>query len=226
MARAPERLPHGLELSTFRSYVAGRGCPFAEVSTTFAAGRCTVIKAPSGAGKTTLLRGVAGLIPHDGQVLWAGQSMGAAPPARWRAQVCYQPQRPVLYEGSILENLTRPFLYRVRQGAVPANLQDKAQDLLEKLDLKVALDQPALSLSEGERQRLCLVRTLLTDPPVWLLDEPTSALDEARARRVGELLESRAREGACLLVVTHDLRWLNQDTPVFELRPKETSDDL
>lgn len=213
----------GLELASFTSHVPSRGCPFEPVTARFARGTCTAIKAPSGGGKTTLLRGLAGLIPHEGEARWGDHVLGGCGPAEWRAMVSYQPQRPVVYEGSVRENLERPFRYHVRQKAVPADLADRAKAWLARVDLKVDLDQSALALSEGERQRLCLVRTLLTEPPVWLLDEPTSALDEVRARQVGELLAERVRDGGCLLVVTHDLRWLKADTPVFELQAKEAS---
>ena len=102
----------------------------------------------------------------------------------------------------MLENVLRPFRYRAVVGEPD---QGRARAWLERLGLDSARQgQPAAELSEGQRQRMCLVRSLLVDPDVLLLDEPASALDLESAGAVFELIRDRVRDGAAALLVTHD----------------------
>jgi putative ABC transport system ATP-binding protein len=66
------------------------------------------------------------------------------------------------------------------------------------------LDAPVAQLSTGEKQRLSLVRALLSNPPVLLLDEPTGSLDEDSVTQVEALLQERIAAGTSILLVTHN----------------------
>ena len=70
--------------------------------------------------------------------------------------------------------------------------------------MKDRLHAPALRLSVGQQQRLCLARTLAVDPEVILMDEPTSALDPASAEAIEELI-LRLKQRHAIVLVTHNL---------------------
>lgn len=162
------------------------------------------IVGPSGCGKTTLLRSIVGLIdPMGGRVTVDGESPEGLGWPEFRRRVMLVPQRSVVWDGSVCDNLLRP---RGFHAVKREYLRDDAQKMLAEVGLADKLDTMATTLSEGEKQRVCLVRALLTGPDMVLLDEPTAALDDASVRWVEALLrqEMNGRDGAGVLMATHD----------------------
>jgi len=160
---------------------------------------------PSGSGKSTLLRAIAGLQdPVAGEIRFEGRAPEALGWPAYRRRVVLVDQRPVLFDQSVRSNLQRPFAYRSAQGAHFS--REAASGLLAAFGLGAErLEQEARSLSEGERQRVCLVRALLVGPRILLLDEPTSALDPEAVERVeAALVREAKRRGMAAVVVTHD----------------------
>jgi putative ABC transport system ATP-binding protein len=106
-------------------------------------------------------------------------------------------QRPALFAGSVRDNLC---------VAEPSGTDDVFATALERARLdRRFLDREGDSLSGGEAQRVCLARTLVTEPEVLLMDEPSSALDPTATRGLEELGRSLADGGMPILWVTHDL---------------------
>ena len=183
-------------------------------------GELVALTGPSGCGKTTLLRSIAHLIdPIEGEVVLEGEPVESLPWPAFRRRVILVGQRPTLLPGTVLENLQRPFSYRSVERSYS---EKRARELLERVGLSPQrLSQASDSLSEGQQQRVSLVRALLLEPPVLLLDEPTSALDRDAVERVENLVREeidRLRHAA--LIVTHDLdqaqRWCDR---VVDLAP-------
>lgn len=184
------------------------------VGLTLKQGEITAVIGPSGSGKTTLLRSLALLIePAGGELRLRGQSAAELGWTCWRRKVVYLAQRPVVLGGSVADNLARPFSFR-SAGAVRFALARARQGLAELGLPPRYLDSEARSLSEGERQRVCLLRALLVEPEVLLLDEPTSALDPEAQQRAELMLRAHLEERAgAALMVTHDPAQADRLTP-------------
>jgi putative ABC transport system ATP-binding protein len=169
-------------------------------------GECLGISGPSGCGKSLLMRAIAGLLPiQQGEVYLHGKSQKDWLMPTFRTQVMYLPQRAVLLEGSVEENLRLPFGLGVFRGK-SFDVQ-QAQTLIQALGRRQDfLAQTASSLSGGEGQLLALIRALLVQPTILLLDEPTSALDPQTTVQVEALVQAWLQgdsERACCWV-SHD----------------------
>ncbi len=170
-------------------------------------GHITAIVGPSGAGKSALIRLINRLEdPVSGVIYLHGTAIASIDPLLLRRQVAMVLQKPFMFEGTVLENLQRPYLYR--QEPPPAIDSSAITDILGLVRLDIGLiDRDARTLSLGEQQRVNLARALITSPRVLLLDEPTSALDRPTADRLAATLKDicRSRDLAVILV-SHDLR--------------------
>ncbi|MGW1246223.1 ATP-binding cassette domain-containing protein [Streptomyces sp. NPDC002535] len=180
------------------------------VSFELAAGSTTGLCGPSGAGKSTVLRALVDLLPHglrrQGEVEVLGRPVRFGKgDADLRSTVVLVPQTPVVFGGSILDNALFGLRHLVR--ASRTELRDRVEQALREAGLwgevSDRLDTPAQTLSNGQRQRLCLARALALEPAALLLDEPTSALDE-RSRDTVEESVAALRGNRTVLLVSHD----------------------
>ncbi|WP_224957002.1 ABC transporter ATP-binding protein [Geomonas subterranea] len=177
------------------------------VSFSAKAGEITAIIGPSGGGKSTLIRLINRLTePSQGRISVGGTDISTMDPLELRRQVALVPQKPFMFEGTVLDNLQIPFRYR-HETPPAAQSSEVAEVLaLARLDREL-LERDARSLSLGQQQRVGVARALITKPRVLLLDEPTSALD----RRTSDALAATLREichgkNLTMIMVTHDLR--------------------
>lgn len=157
----------------------------------------TAVVGPSGAGKSTLLRLCNRLeVATSGRVLFGGEDVAGLDPLRLRRRVGMVFQTPALFGGSVRDNLA---------VAAPMASDDRHVEALQAAAVDPALlDRAADTLSGGEAQRVCLARTLVTDPEVLLLDEPTSALDATPRLAFERLAMDLAARHMPMLWVTHD----------------------
>ena len=168
-----------------------------EVTASIPAAGITVVSGPSGAGKTTLLRLCNRLeVPDAGKVSYRGQPLDELDPLTLRRRVGMVFQRPTPFPGTLADNLA---------VAHP----DASTGQLSTALTRVALDpgllgQEARTLSGGELQRMCLARTLVTQPETLLLDEPTSALDAQPKQVFENTARDLAAQGITIIWVTHD----------------------
>jgi putative ABC transport system ATP-binding protein len=171
-------------------------------------GEHLVVLGPSGSGKSTLLHILAGLLrPSRGEVVIAGQALGALKPAdldRFRGQ----------HVGIVLQQLHLVPTLTVEKNILLAQYlagvtQDRKRvgDVLRSLDLGGKAHAYPHELSHGQAQRVAVARAVVNRPVLLLADEPTSNLDDTRCMQALELLESQARScNATLVIATHDRR--------------------
>lgn len=170
------------------------------ISLDLAPGEFVSIIGQSGCGKSTLLSLIAGLMPPtDGQILVDGKPITG--PSR---RIGYMLQQDYLYEWrTILDNC---ILGAEIQGLDLDHARARAVQLLQKCALGDFLHHYPRQLSGGMRQRVALVRTLVTGPDVVLLDEPFSALDsQTRLAIADEVVDVLREEGKTVILVTHDI---------------------
>ena len=169
---------------------------------------------PSGAGKSTLLRCLNRLVdltPNlavEGDVLFHGRSIyrGGTDIDSLRARVGMLFQQPVVFPKSILHNVVFGIrhLRRLPRREWPEVSERALREAALWDEVKDRLHQPALQLSAGQQQRLCLARTLATSPEIILMDEPTSALDPKSTEAIEDLIQ-RLKIEHTLVLVTHNL---------------------
>ncbi|MDD5938726.1 MAG: ATP-binding cassette domain-containing protein [Clostridiales bacterium] len=156
---------------------------------------------PSGSGKTTLLRHLNRLCEPDvGSILYRGADLRTIEPVELRRRVVMLGQTPVLYSGTIAENLQ----IGARLARKPLPGREAMARALEQVELSQSLDSFCDKLSGGEKQRLCLARILLMEAETYLLDEPSAALDRESERHVIQnLADSAGKKGQQLILVSH-----------------------
>lgn len=170
-------------------------------------GETVALVGPSGAGKTTAFQLIYRFYdPQQGRVLIDGVPLTDAAPDDFRKRLALVPQEPVIFSGSVAENIRfgRPeaSLDDVRRAAETA----AARDFIEALPggFSAQLGEKGVRLSGGQRQRIAIARAILRDPAILLLDEATSALDAESERAVQTALD-RVMKGRTTLIIAHRL---------------------
>ena len=171
-----------------------------------ASGELIALLGPSGSGKTTLLRAIAGLESADrGQILFGGRDASALSVQARRAGFVFQ-HYALFRHMSVLENVAFGLRCKPRRER-PARreIERRAFDLLERVQLAELRDRLPEQLSGGQRQRVALARAMAIDPTVLLLDEPFGALDaKVRVELRRWLRQIHDDTGYTTVFVTHD----------------------
>lgn len=158
---------------------------------------------PNGAGKSTSIRFLTTLLRAtrgDGMV--NGYSVSQQP-MDVRRSVGYMPDAFGVYDGMKVWEFLDFFAVAYKIGR--SKRKQVIRDVLELLDLTYKRDDYVNGLSRGMKQRLCLAKTLVHDPPVLILDEPASGLDPRARVEVKELLKELRRMGKTILISSHIL---------------------
>lgn len=173
----------------------------------------------SGSGKSTLLRCLNRLneivkgATMKGRVLLEGKNINdpRLHPVEIRRRVGMVFQRPNPFPRSIYDNIALGLRVNGFRGELDEQIETALQQVGLWDEVKNDLRKNALSLSRGQRQRLCLARAIALQPEVLLMDEPTSALDPISTLRVEDLLHD-LKQRYTIVLVTHNLKQASRVT--------------
>jgi ABC-type branched-subunit amino acid transport system ATPase component len=220
-------------VKSFGGFRALAGC-----SLEIARGSITGIIGPNGAGKSTLFNVLGGLIaPESGEVAFEGRSiLSLRPDQRARIGVVrtFQISRE-LGELTVLENMLlasprqsgesvwRTLLLSGRVRAEERTAVAKARALLGEVDLGPLADEPAKSLSGGQKKLLEISRALMLEPKIILLDEPTAGVSPAMTEALAHTILRLRGAGLTFAIIEHDMDVIARlCAPIFVLAEGRT----
>ena len=182
-------------------------------------GKKVTLVGASGEGKTTILNLLLGFYdPSEGAIRINGTPIADISPQDWRNQLAWVGQQPVLFYGSLRDNirLGRPEANdtAIRAAASAAKVLEFADRMPEGLDTPVG--EKGHRLSRGQAQRVALARAFLADTPLLLMDEPTAGLDAANERLVVAAIDTLS-QGRSVVMVTHRMANVQETDRVLSL---------
>lgn len=173
-------------------------------------GDFTVIMGSSGSGKSTLLYNLSGMdTPTQGEVHFNGNRIdnlteGELAAFRRKDIGFIFQQMHLVSNLSIFENITVPgYLLKKYSGK---EVEKRAENLLEKTDIKELKYRLPSQISGGQQQRAAVARALINEPTLLFADEPTGALNSKAGNEILKLLTDLNRDGQSILMVTHDIK--------------------
>ena len=193
-------------------------------------GDFTIIMGPSGAGKSTLLYALSGMDTiSSGQVFYKGQELGTLSEKRMAALRASEfgfvfQQTHLVSNLTLFENVVvAGFL---EKGKSEQAVRDRAEELLEQMNVEKAKDRLPSEASGGEAQRAAMARAMINKPGLLFADEHTGALNRKNSEEVLDLLTSLNREGQSILMVTHDVKASIRGTRILYLEDGKILDEM
>jgi putative ABC transport system ATP-binding protein len=191
------------------------------ISLEIRSGEFSILFGPSGSGKTTLLN-LLGLIdlPTNGTIVLEGHDTSMLNRVK-RADFRLNNIGFIFQKYYLLDELTaleNVFLPALAKEGYSAKLAQKAESILELVGLKDRTRHRPVHLSEGEKQRVAVARSLINEPTILLCDEPTASLDADNGKVILDLLAKINKESsATVFLVTHDDRQLKYGDKIIHI---------
>ena len=177
-----------------------------DVSLEVRSGEVVGLLGPNGAGKTTCFYMIVGLVPLDGGEIRLDQKRLTHMPIHRRAQlgISYLPQEASIFRRlSVAENIRAVLELQTNDTAQITLRLDK---LLQELHIDHLRDNPAISLSGGERRRVEIARALATNPRFILLDEPFAGVDPIAVLDIQKIVNFLKEREIGVLITDHNVR--------------------
>ena len=177
-----------------------------DVSLEVRSGEVIGLLGPNGAGKTTCFYMMVGLVPLDGGEIYLDESRLTHMPIHRRALlgISYLPQEASIFRRLTVAENVRAVLEL--QNDDPAQIELKLDDLLQDLHVSHLRDNPAISLSGGERRRVEIARALATEPRFILLDEPFAGVDPIAVLDIQKIIGFLREREIGVLITDHNVR--------------------
>jgi ABC-type multidrug transport system fused ATPase/permease subunit len=185
----------------------GRTDTLTDISLDVQPGQVVAIVGPTGAGKTTLMNLIPRFYdPQRGRVLIDGHDVRTLSLDSLRRQISMVAQEPVLFAGTIADNIRYGRLQATMDEIVEAAKAANAHDFIERLadGYQTEIGERGVRLSGGERQRICVARAFLKDAPILILDEPTSSIDSKTEAIILDALDE-LMIGRTTFIIAHRL---------------------
>lgn len=179
------------------------------VSATFETGKTNLIIGQSGSGKTVLVKSIIGLIkPEEGEILFDGRDimkMDSAQVKELRKEIGTLFQGSALFDSeTVLGNVAFPLT--MFTDMTPAEIHDRAQFCIERVNLKGAESKYPSEISGGMQKRVAIARAIALNPKYLFCDEPNSGLDPRTSIVIDELLSDITHEyNITTIINTHDM---------------------
>ncbi|MCC7135574.1 MAG: ATP-binding cassette domain-containing protein [Nitrosomonas sp.] len=189
------------------------------VSFSIMAGELVFFIGHSGAGKSTLLKLIAAIEQPTSGTVKVGKldsstmKRSAVPYLRRGLGLIFQEQK-ILYDRPVLDNVLLPLQVVGMESKVATA---RARAALDKVGLLHRGKANPVSLSGGEKQRMCIARAVVNRPTVLIADEPTANLDAAYAQEIMGVFRSFHQVGVTVLIATHDLALIENKSRVLQL---------
>lgn len=189
------------------------------VSFSITAGELVFFIGHSGAGKSTLLKLIAAIERPTSGTVKVGKldsstmKQSAVPYLRRGLGLIFQEQK-ILYDRTVLDNVLLPLQVVGMESKVATA---RARAALDKVGLLHRGKANPVSLSGGEKQRMCIARAVVNRPTVLIADEPTANLDAAYAQEIMGVFRSFHQVGVTVLIATHDLALIENKSRVLQL---------
>ncbi len=180
-----------------------------DVSATFETGKTNLIIGQSGSGKTVLMKSIVGLVrPEEGEILFDGRDllrMDQTQTKRLREEIGMLFQGSALFDSeTVLGNVMFPLT--MFTNMTQAEIRDRAQFCLERVNLKGADAKYPSEISGGMQKRVAIARAIALNPKYLFCDEPNSGLDPKTSTLIDELLSDITHEyNITTIINTHDM---------------------
>lgn len=169
-------------------------------------GEIVGILGPNGAGKTTTFYMVVGLVkPESGSVVFRGKNITNLPVyQRARRGLGYLAQEPSIFRKLSVWDNVMSILETLPMSRKKRN--QRAEELLAPFDLMKVANQPAYTLSGGERRKLEIARALVRNPAILMLDEPFAGVDPLSVNEIQDIVRKLAAQGLGIIITDHNVR--------------------